>query len=621
MRRNWKPVIFLVSVILFSNFIRTEAISPDFDVYANGIPEDASGHTEEAEEESENRDISEVIRNVEYVRVQPGDAYIGSSLEYDIRTKRTLVQPNSGERQVLLRRKNEAVMFYGRYRGVRAYPDYEELSLMLDAEFFLTPFLNLNLTEEEVREKNYQIELTRTRQVEEFVTPLSFVGILDSGEVQAEAVILKFDGECRPVSVDFRLKSETVGEEQLRMREEELSQKYSYDEKIPEEGEIEYTNFEQRFDAVLEEIENIVPEDEVEPGQYIGDLTNVARAADESFVLILNRQSREMLSRDGWDRRAVFAYLEAVDARFEQLKPEGQEAPEPEVYMEELERTFEEVHKVGSDVYTYMFGVSGLEPKEKALLVIRQMGGYMDGNEMLQLAGPYRFDSEMPPHAEFLEDYAQCVQTAYQKKNGRYKVLDSPKIHQFRMYIDRHNISYVRSHFQGASDYEKLKAYAAEYEFALYYGEPSRHHNKISQRGRFQTQEYDKVLTPNRLSEFIVDVKSGRFVTEWDVLKIDKVTGIVSNSGAYKEMKAAEGRTLVDTESFNYAPANHGEAHDCLDVRPASPPGGGADRGRAYLENGLKKAMKEIWRSPTKYVYREKYRSAKDYALPSKNRS
>ena len=267
-------------------------------------------------------------------------------------------------------------------------------------------------------------------------------------------------------------------------------------------------------------------------------------------------------------------------------------------------------------VYTYMFEVSGLKAKEKAQLVISQMGGYMDGNEMLQLAGEYQFDSEMPPHAEFLESYAACVRTAWQKKSGSYKILDDQKVHQFRMYIDRQNIQYVRSHFAGKTDYEKLQNYAKQYEFSLYYGEPSRHHNKILRKGRFEVQEYDKVLTPNRLSEFIIDVKTGAFITEWDILKVDEVTGIVSNSEAYPKQKTIEGKTIVDTESFNYAPANYEEAHQCLDVLPASPDKKKGDA--TYLENQVKKTMKKVWKSPEKYHYRERYRSAKDYKRKNK---
>ena len=97
-------------------------------------------------------------------------------------------------------------------------------------------------------------------------------------------------------------------------------------------------------------------------------------------------------------------------------------------------------------------------------------------------------------------------------------------IHQFRMYIDKHNIEYVRNNFDGKTDYEKLKNYAAEFEFSLYYGEPSRHHNKIQKDSAFDGQKYDKILTPNRLSEFIINVETGEFVTEWDVLKTKDTT-------------------------------------------------------------------------------------------------
>ena len=129
-------------------------------------------------------------------------------------------------------------------------------------------------------------------------------------------------------------------------------------------------------------------------------------------------------------------------------------------------------------------------------------------------------------------------------------------------------------------------------------------------------QEYDKVLTPNRLSEFIIDVKTGAFITEWDILKVDEVTGIVSNSEAYPKQKTIEGKTIVDTESFNYAPANYEEAHQCLDVLPASPDKKKGDA--TYLENQVKKTMKKVWKSPEKYQYRERYRSAKDYQKEGK---
>ena len=77
-------------------------------------------------------------------------------------------------------------------------------------------------------------------------------------------------------------------------------------------------------------------------------------------------------------------------------------------------------------------------------------------------------------------------------------------------------------------------------------------------------------------------------------MKVDEVTGIVSNSEAYPKQKTIEGKTIVDTESFNYAPANYEEAHQCLDVLPASPDKKKGDA--TYLENQVKKTMKKCGR-------------------------
>lgn len=561
-------------------------------------------------EEPEETLVKDLLGELTYMRVTLGSRYLGQEAEYDIYGKRTIVQPNAGEKQVVIRDGETARIFYGKYRGIKEYESYTELSDMLDAQFFLLPIANLGLTDQMVRDQGYEMELTGQEQTEGFLTALSYVGAVDIEAMQLAAVRIRFDGLCRPETVQFLLQSETVAEEDLRVVEQELQQQFAYDDLVEEQS------FEDRYNEILLEIQEIVPEEKVTAEQYIEDLSNVARAADESFLSILREQSEELILQDGWDRRAVFAYLEAIDARFGEFREDSLTEIPQEVYLKELEDLFAEVHKVGSDVYTYMFEVSGLKAKEKALLVISQMGGYIDGNEMLQLAGEYQFDSEMPPHAEFLEAYAACVRTAWQKKSGAYKILDDQKIHQFRMYIDRQNIAYVRTHFEGKTDYEKLKNYAKQYEFSLYYGEPSRHHNKILRKGRFEVQEYDKVLTPNRLSEFIINVQTGAFITEWDILKVDEVTGIVSSTEAYPNQKAAEGKTIVDTESFNYAPANHEEAHQCLDVLPASP--GKKKESTIYLENKVKKTMKKVWKSPEKYQYRERYRSAKDYQKKGK---
>lgn len=339
---------------------------------------------------------------------------------------------------------------------------------------------------------------------------------------------------------------------------------------------------------------------------------DVVKMADEHFLLVLLAETRELEQETGWDKAAISAYLEAVDYKFREFQKgyEGWQIT-PEEYLEQLNCIYQSAHQIGSDVYTYMFEASEIKPKERVLLVIEQMGGYVDSNGMLQIEGADLFDIGMPPHSEFLEDYAECVRMAYEKEGKQYRQLDNDMIHQFRMYIDKHNIDYVRKHFDGKNDYEKLRNYAKYFEFELYYGEPSRHHNKIEKGKKFGEQTYDKILTPNRLSEFIVNVETGEFVTAWDVLKRDGGGKIVSAKESYSGILERLEQELVDTESFNYAPAEYTEAHQKLDVLPASP---SKDKDSSfYLEHNLKKKMKEAWKSPDRTVYKEKYRKPEDY--------
>ena len=323
-------------------------------------------------------------KNSPIVRVRLGRRYLGREAEYDIYGARTIVQPNEGEKQIIIRDGNRAEIFYGTYRGVKEYESYTELSDMLDAQFFLLPIINLELTDQRIKEQNYEMEFTEEEQLEGFLTALSYVGAVDIEAVQLTAVRIRFDEMYRPEEVQFHLQSETIAEEDLRTVEQELQQQYAYDDVVEE------VSFEDRYNEILLKIQEIVPEKDVTAEQYIEDLSNVARAADESFLAILRDQSKQLIKKDGWDRRAVFAYLEAIDARFGEFREDSLTEIPQETYLKELEDAFAEVHKVGSGVYTYMFEVSGLKAKEKAQLVISQMGGYMDGNEMLQLAGEYQ---------------------------------------------------------------------------------------------------------------------------------------------------------------------------------------------------------------------------------------
>ena len=158
-------------------------------------------------------------------------------------------------------------------------------------------------------------------------------------------------------------------------------------------------------------MKEIVPEEEITIADYVTDLNNILQAKDEYFLQRLTHQGEELTYFSGWDKRAVLAYLEAVNTKFNAFAGNGYEAENvtKEEFLQELENTYQSARQIGSDVYTYMFEASKIEPKKKALLVLRQMGAYMDENGMLQLGAGDKFAADMTPHSAFLEDYAACV--------------------------------------------------------------------------------------------------------------------------------------------------------------------------------------------------------------------
>lgn len=551
-------------------------------------------HTEES--------YAVILEAENYVQVSLGKCYPGKSVTYDISNQETILDPPDGQKQFIVREKEASVLYYGKYRGREEYDNYQLISPVLDIEFFFNPFRIMELDVNQIEAEDYHITVDQEQEIEYFFTPLVFAGVLNEEEVAIESVEILFDEQCRPTEVTFNLQSDMLTKEQIAYLEEEVSQKFEY---ITEEA------FDEKMAAVQEMLGEIIPEEEITIADYVTDLPNILRTEDEYFIQRLAHQGEELSYWAGWDKKAIFAYLEAVDTKLNVFGENGYEARNvtKEEYLQELENIYKSAHQIGSDVYTYMFKESEMEPKKKALLVLRQMGGYIDENGMLQLGMGDRFAPEMTPHSEFLEDYAECVQEAYKKIGNRYKQLDNKMIHQFRMYIDKHNVEYIRKYYKGPTDYERLKAYAKNFGIKLYYGEPSRHHNKIQKKTRFKSQRYDKILTPNRLSEFIIDVETGDFVTEWDVLGKEKNKAVESEAENYAEIGKKAEQKIVDTESFNYAPADHVEAHNCLDVLPASP----SANEKKYLENQLKCFMKEIWESPKVRSYKEKYKSPKDY--------
>ena len=540
----------------------------------------------------------DILKNENYIEVSLGKCYLGKKIFYDIPNKKTLIEPFEEQKQIILREDENVEVYYGKYRGSEKYDNFRLVSSMLDIEFFFEPFLALQLTKERIEEENYFVHIEEEQEVEYFSELLIFAEVLNGDEADMDSVDILFDEKYRPVQIQFHFQSTILSMEQLEYLEQEMTQQYRY---------VSETEIEVKMRETEEKMSYLVPEKEITIEDYVTELPNILRARSRYLIQSLLYQGEELTKEYGWDKSAVLAYMEAVNTKFNLFGANGYEAQNvmEDEYLQEIERIYESARQIGSDVYTYMFEESKISPKKKALLVIEQMGGYMDNNGMLQFGEGDRFAPEMAPHSAFLEAYAECVRKAYKKKN-----LDSEVIHQFRMYIDKQNIEYVRGYYEGKTDYERLKAYAKNFNMKLYYGEPSRHHNKTEKEEKFKEQRYDKILTPNKLSEFIIDTETGSFVTEWDVLKKTKSNQVQSKTATYKNIEKSEKKKVVNSESFNYAPADYNDAHYRLDVLPATP----ADsRKKTYLDNNFKRSLKKIWKSPERVQYKEKYKSPKDY--------
>ncbi|WP_341844005.1 DUF3114 domain-containing protein [Latilactobacillus sakei] len=81
-----------------------------------------------------------------------------------------------------------------------------------------------------------------------------------------------------------------------------------------------------------------------------------------------------------------------------------------------------------------------------------QLGAQLDAHHFLQLAAEdFEIYSEMPPDAPFLKTFAQSVQLAFKDQD-----LTDQRLHQFRMYLDRQNIQYIRTHLKTAGDSDEM---------------------------------------------------------------------------------------------------------------------------------------------------------------------
>lgn len=279
------------------------------------------------------------------------------------------------------------------------------------------------------------------------------------------------------------------------------------------------------------------------------------------FLTGLREQSVNLKEIDGWDKDAIKGYVKGVSKRTADIKT-GSELNA------RRDALYAETKEIGSDIYTEMYAASKLDSEAKVKLVLKQLGAETDGNQFMHLtSNTHKISENIPPHGDFNMYFRRDVVKAFGDKHLNYKEdLLRKQVHFFRYYLDRQAIYYIRSHYEGANDYEKLLAYGKENNIEFDYTTGSNYHNRFNPKDGFKRPYNMKVQVPQgnsakgkdlnnaRMVEFIVNLDTGEFDSQWDAYDKHKLADGSYNSdpSVYSD---DEFREIANTESFNYGPS------------------------------------------------------------------
>ena len=279
------------------------------------------------------------------------------------------------------------------------------------------------------------------------------------------------------------------------------------------------------------------------------------------FLTGLREQSVNLKEKDGWDNDAIKGYVKGVSKRTADAKT-GSELNA------RRDALYAETKEIGSDIYTEMYASSKLDSEAKVKLVLKQLGAETDGNQFLHLTSKtHKISENLPPHGDFNMYFRRDVVKAFGDKHLNYKEdLLRQQVHFFRYYLDRQAIYYIRSHYEGANDYEKLLAYGKENNIEFDYTTGANYHNRFEKSDGFKRPYNMKVQVPQsnsakgkdlnnaRMVEFIVNIDTGEFDSQWDAYDNHKLANGRYDSDPGKFSKE-ELREIANTESFNYGPS------------------------------------------------------------------
>ncbi|KDA45689.1 DUF3114 domain-containing protein [Ligilactobacillus animalis] len=304
-------------------------------------------------------------------------------------------------------------------------------------------------------------------------------------------------------------------------------------------------------------------------------------------------QQLSNLAKEGWDKRSLRYYRRNY---FKQAASAPIDC-------------WQEIHEVGTPLYTKMLQRSWLPARLKIQLVLNHLGTYVDEHNFLQLAptAKYHIWADLAPLAEFNVLFRTLVLQLYGKapKNSRPLVQENSDftrcLNLFRGYIDRQAISYLRQTYPVLpNDFWRLAVYAKQCGVELDFETGANYHNRhLAEQSDFVPENMKVQLAKNssygyfsrfndaRMVEFIINVDTLEFVSQWNVIKQEKTGKFCSDPEKYT---VSELRALADTESFNYG-IPHGKGRVPWRYRYSH---GNLD-GVNPLESDLRKRAKKFW--------------------------
>ena len=322
---------------------------------------------------------------------------------------------------------------------------------------------------------------------------------------------------------------------------------------------------------------------------------NVTWKEYNEYITGLRDQTNQLKEVDGWDQAAVDSYVQ-------QVKEGTSNIHTGSGLITKRDELFAQTKEIGSDVYTIMYADSKLDSKAKVELVLKQLGAETDENHFMHLTSKtHKISENLPPHGDFNMYFRRDVVKAFGNDNlnpkEREKYSDEElalrqQVHFFRYYLDRQAIYYIRSHYEGATDYEKLLAYGKENDIEFDYTTGANFHNRFKESEGFQRPYNMKVQVPKgnsskdkdfnnaRMVEFIVNMDTGEFESQWDVYDKHKLANGRYDSDPGKYSNDEELREIANTESFNYGPSKGQNTdvegiyvgkHDMLDMNAPEP--------------------------------------------------